>query len=104
MTSYHSRQSEMRSHRPSSIRCASRCWCSTRSCASSAASRSFYETFQVAREDTQGRLLYTLGDGQWDIPALRTLLDKVLPEEWVLEGFEVEHEFPKIGRRTMLLN
>jgi two-component sensor histidine kinase len=45
-----------------------------------------------------------LGDGQWDIPALRTLLDKVLPEEWVLEGFEVEHEFPKIGRRTMLLN
>jgi two-component sensor histidine kinase len=69
-----------------------------------AASRSFYETFQVAREDTHGRLLYTLGDGQWDIPALRTLLDKVLPEEWVLEGFEVEHEFPKIGRRTMLLN
>ena len=69
-----------------------------------AASRSFYETFQVAREETQGRLLYTLGDGQWDIPALRTLLDEVLPQEWVLEGFEVEHDFPKIGRRIMLLN
>ena len=69
-----------------------------------AASRSFYETFQVAREETQGQLLYTLGDGQWDIPALRTLLDEVLPQEWVLEGFEVEHDFPKIGRRIMLLN
>jgi PAS domain S-box-containing protein len=69
-----------------------------------AASRSFYETFQAAREETQGRLLYTLGDGQWDIPALRKLLDKILPEESVLDGFEVEHEFPRIGRRIMLLN
>jgi PAS domain S-box-containing protein len=69
-----------------------------------AASRSFYETFQVARQETEGQLLYTLGDGQWDIPALRTLLDEVLPQEWVLEGFEVEHDFPKIGRRIMLLN
>jgi two-component sensor histidine kinase len=69
-----------------------------------AASRSFYETFQVAREETQGRLLYTLGDGQWDIPALRALLGDIVPEESVLDGFEVEHEFPKIGRRTMLLN
>ena len=69
-----------------------------------AASRSFYETFQAAREETQGRLLYTLGDGQWDIPALRKLLDKILPEESVLDGFEVEHEFPGIGRRIMLLN
>jgi two-component sensor histidine kinase len=69
-----------------------------------AASRSFYETFLVAREETQGRLLYTLGDGQWDIPALRALLGKIVPEESVLDGFEVEHEFPKIGRRTMLLN
>jgi two-component sensor histidine kinase/PAS domain-containing protein len=69
-----------------------------------AASRSFYETFRATREETQGQLLYTLGDGQWDIPALRTLLDKVLPEDWVLEAFEVEYEFPKIGRRTMLLN
>ena len=69
-----------------------------------AASRSFYETFQADRKDTQGRLLYTLGDGQWDIPALRTLLEKILPEKSVMNGYEVEHEFPKIGLRTMLLN
>ena len=69
-----------------------------------AASRSFYETFQVIREETQGKLLYTLGDGQWDIPALRTLLEKVVPEHSVMDDYEVEHEFPKIGRRTMLLN
>lgn len=69
-----------------------------------AASRSFYETFQADRDETQGQLLYTLGDGQWDIPALRTLLEKILPDESVLDGYEVEREFPKIGRRTMLLN
>ncbi len=69
-----------------------------------AASRSFYETFQADPNDTQGRLLYTLGDGQWDIPALRTLLEKILPEQSVMNGYEVEHEFPKIGLRTMLLN
>jgi two-component sensor histidine kinase len=69
-----------------------------------AASRSFYETFQADRNETQGQLLYTLGDGQWDIPVLRTLLEKILPDESVLDGYEVEREFPKIGRRTMLLN
>jgi len=69
-----------------------------------AASRSFYETFQADQRDTHGRLLYTLGDGQWDIPALRTLLEKILPEQFVMDGYEVEHEFPDIGRRTMLLN
>jgi two-component sensor histidine kinase len=69
-----------------------------------AASRSFYETFQADRQETQGQLLYTLGDGQWDIPALRKLLEKIVPDESILEGYEVEHEFPKIGRRTMLLN
>jgi chemotaxis protein methyltransferase CheR len=69
-----------------------------------AASRSFYETFRADRQETQGRLLYTLGDGQWDIPALRTLLEKILPDQSVMEGYEVEHEFPKIGLRTMLLN
>ena len=51
-----------------------------------------------------GRLLYTLGDGQWDIPALRTLLEKICRSSSVLDGYEVEHEFPKIGHRTMLLN
>src|SRR6204780_3680958 len=69
-----------------------------------AASRSFYSAFKVSPEDTQGRLLYTLGDGQWDIPKLHLLLEKIVPEHGVMEGYEVEHEFPGLGHRTMLLN
>ena len=69
-----------------------------------AASRSFYSAFKVQPEDTQGRLLYALGDGQWDIPKLRVLLEKIIPEHGVMEGYEVEHEFPGLGHRTMCLN
>ena len=69
-----------------------------------AASRSFYLTFRVNRQDTQGRLLYALGDGQWDIPGLRALLEKIAPEHGVMEDYEVEHAFPGIGLRVMLLN
>jgi two-component sensor histidine kinase len=69
-----------------------------------AASRSFYSAFKVSPEDTQGRLLYALGDGQWDIPKLRVLLDKIIPEHGVMEDYEVEHEFPNLGHRTMRLN
>ena len=69
-----------------------------------AASRSFYQTFKVNRADTQGKLLYDLGDGQWDIPKLRLLLERIVPERGVMEDYEVEHDFPGIGRRTMLLN
>jgi two-component sensor histidine kinase/PAS domain-containing protein len=69
-----------------------------------AASRSFYSTFKVKSDDTQGRLLYALGDGQWDIPKLHLLLEKIVPEHGVMEGYEVEHAFPDIGQRTMLLN
>ena len=69
-----------------------------------AASRSFYSRFKVRPEDTQGRLLYTLGDGQWDIPKLRVLLEQVIPEHGVMEGYEVEHDFPNLGHRTMYLN
>jgi PAS domain-containing protein len=69
-----------------------------------AASRSFYSAFKVSPEDTQGRPLYTLGDGQWDIPKLHLLLEKIVPEQGVMEGYEVEHEFPGLGHRTMLLN
>jgi two-component sensor histidine kinase len=68
------------------------------------ASRSFYSGFKVSPGDTQGRLLYALGDGQWDIPKLRVLLEKIIPEKGVMEGYEVEHEFPGLGRRTMCLN
>jgi PAS domain-containing protein len=69
-----------------------------------AASRSFYSAFEVKPDDTQGRLLYALGDGQWDIPKLRVLLEKIIPEKGVMEGYEVEHHFPGIGNRTMRLN
>jgi two-component sensor histidine kinase len=69
-----------------------------------AASRSFYSAFKVSPEDTKGRLLYALGDGQWDIPKLRVLLEKIIPEHGVMDGYEVEHEFPGLGSRTMCLN
>jgi two-component sensor histidine kinase len=69
-----------------------------------AASVSFYRTFQVDPEQTTGRLLYSLGDGQWDIPGLRLLLETIIPEHTAMDDFEVEHSFPNIGRRTMLLN
>ena len=69
-----------------------------------AASHSFYETFKVDPETTRGCLLFALGNGQWDIPALRVLLETIIPKQVVMEGFEVEHDFPGVGRRTMLLN
>ncbi len=68
------------------------------------ASPSFYETFQVTPQQTMGRLLYDLGDGQWNIPALRVLLETIIPEHTAMDGFEVEHDFPGVGQRTMLLN
>ncbi|RCW78592.1 chemotaxis protein methyltransferase CheR [Phyllobacterium bourgognense] len=69
-----------------------------------AASRSFYEKFKVDPEQTRARLLYSLGDGQWNIPALRILLETIIPEKTAMDGFEVEHDFPNLGHRTMLLN
>jgi two-component sensor histidine kinase len=69
-----------------------------------AASRSFYETFDVDPEHTIGSLLYGLGDGQWDIPALRVLMETIIPEQTSMDGFEVDHDFPGLGRRIMLLN
>lgn len=68
------------------------------------ANRSFYREFKVSPEETKDRLLYELGNGQWDIPGLRQLLEIILPENHSFEGFEVEHTFPELGRQTMLLN
>lgn len=65
---------------------------------------SFLKTFRVRREDTEGRLLYYLGNGQWDIPKLRALLDEVLSKDAPVVDFEVEHDFPMLGRKVMLLN
>jgi chemotaxis protein methyltransferase CheR len=68
------------------------------------ANESFYRTFQVEKKDTEGTLVYELGDGQWNIPALRKLLEEILPKNTFFKGFEVIHEFPAIGRKVMILN
>ena len=68
------------------------------------ANRAFYQTFHVSPEETEGRLIYELGNGQWDIPDLRTLLEDIVPKSSVFDDFELEHAFPAIGRRVMLLN
>jgi two-component sensor histidine kinase len=69
-----------------------------------AASRSFYVKFSTDPDDTQGKHFYALGNGEWDIPKLRLLLEKILPDHDAMDEYEVEHEFPRIGRRVMLLN
>jgi signal transduction histidine kinase/CheY-like chemotaxis protein len=66
--------------------------------------RAFYSTFQVSPDETENRLIYELGNGQWDIPALRTLLEDIVPKSSVFNDFELEHDFPALGRRVMLLN
>ncbi len=68
------------------------------------ANRAFYQTFHVSPGETEGRLIYELGNGQWDIPDLRTLLEDIVPQSSVFDDFELEHSFPDIGRRVMLLN
>ena len=68
------------------------------------ANRAFYETYHVSPAETEDRLIYQLGNGQWDIPSLRMLLEDVIPTSSVFNDFELEHTFPMIGRRVMLLN
>lgn len=68
------------------------------------ANRSFYRTFRVEPPATEGRRFYDLGNGQWDIAGLRTLLEEILPQRTAFDDFEVEHDFPDIGRKVMLLN
>lgn len=68
------------------------------------ANRSFYKTFKVEPRDTEGKLIFELGNRQWNIPRLRALLANVLPGCTEFQDFEVEHDFLGIGRRTMLLN
>jgi PAS domain S-box-containing protein len=68
------------------------------------ANRAFYDSFHVSEEETENRFVYDLGNGQWDIPGLRALLDQVLSRNQSVHDFEVEHTFPILGRKTMLLN
>jgi PAS domain S-box-containing protein len=68
------------------------------------ASRSFYDYFKVSPDETIGTLIYDLGNGQWNIPKLRELLETILPEKTTFDDYEVEHDFSTIGKRIMLLN
>jgi two-component system CheB/CheR fusion protein len=68
------------------------------------ANRAFYQYFQVTAADTVGRKIYDLGNSQWDIPALRELLEVILPRDQAVEGYVVEHDFPAIGRHKIKLN
>ena len=68
------------------------------------ANKTFYEVFQVRPEETEGQMIYDLGNGQWNVPRLRLLLEDILPKEHSFDDYEVEHDFETIGRRTMLLN
>ncbi len=68
------------------------------------ANKAFYQVFHVSHSETAGKFIYDLGNQQWDIPGLRELLEKILPESTELHDFEVEHNFPEIGLRKMLLN
>jgi len=68
------------------------------------ANRSFYQNFHVTPDETQDRFIFDLGNGQWNIPRLRTLLDEVLSDNHSVHDFDVEHDFPAIGKKNMLLN
>jgi PAS domain S-box-containing protein len=68
------------------------------------ANHSFYQTFKVIPEETEGRFIYSVGNHQWDIPVLRKLLEEVVPQNTHFNDFRVDHEFPTIGQKTMLLN
>jgi two-component system, chemotaxis family, CheB/CheR fusion protein len=68
------------------------------------ANKSFYDAFKVSPEETENSLIYNLGNGQWNIPRLRELLQDILASETSFENFEVDHEFQDIGRKKMMLN
>ena len=64
----------------------------------------FYRVFRVAPKQTLKKFVYDLGNGQWDIPPLRRLLEEILPKKKVVKNYEVTHAFQKIGKKTMMLN
>ena len=68
------------------------------------ANKVFYRNFKITSEKTEGEHIFSLGNGQWDIPRLRELLEKIIPEKSLFDDFEVEHDFPNIGHRRMVLN
>jgi two-component system CheB/CheR fusion protein len=69
-----------------------------------AANPAFYRSFEVTPEETEGRQIYQLGNGQWNIPRLRELLEEIVPRNSRVDDFEMTHDFPHLGKREMLLN
>lgn len=67
------------------------------------ANEAFYRKFQIEKK-IEKKIVYELGDGQWDIPSLRKLLEEILPKNTFFKGYEVTHDFSSIGRKTMILN
>ncbi|HMB46294.1 MAG TPA: PAS domain-containing protein, partial [Candidatus Methanoperedens sp.] len=68
------------------------------------ANRSFYRTFKTSKEETENKIIFDISNRSWNIPALRKLLEEILPENVMFNDFEVEHDFPEIGYKKMLLN
>jgi PAS domain S-box-containing protein len=68
------------------------------------ASRAFFQIFHLVDEDVRGHLIYEIDDGQWNIPELRTILETISKDHATIEGYEVDRDFPRVGRRIMLLN
>lgn len=68
------------------------------------ANRAFYTAFQMTYEQVRGATFYSLGNGEWEIPALHELLEKIIPEDTSIDDYEVEHVFTNLGQRTMLIN
>lgn len=68
------------------------------------ANKTFYAFFQATREQVEGKRVYDLGNGQWSAPKLRILLEDIIPKNTHFEDFKVEHDFPQIGHKIMILN
>ena len=68
------------------------------------ANKSYYDKFKITEEETEGKLFYEIGNGQWNIPALRSVLEKILYDEIKINGFEIRQHFNSMGERIMLLN
>ena len=68
------------------------------------ANSSFYKTFRVTKTETEGTLIYEIGNGQWNIEKLQVLLEKIIPQSKAVDDYEVTHVFESIGEKVMLLN
>ena len=64
------------------------------------ANAAFYEAFQTSQEETEGQFIYALGNGQWNIPELRGMLEEIIPQNSEFHNFTVTHDFPAVGEKT----